>query len=95
MGDVVVTVTVEDVVVLVVDVVVIVFVFDDIVVDVVDVLQDVNSIAATSNKLKPNQITLFFICYLTFIHLKNILTIVMPLLVELRLALYQRAISQV
>ena len=55
-----------DVVVVVVDVdvVVIVFVVDDVGADVVDVAQDVSNIAATSKKLKPNQINLFFNFYL-------------------------------
>jgi hypothetical protein len=51
-------------VVVVVDFVVIVFVVVDVGVDVVDLAQDASNIAATSKKLKLNQINLFFNFYL-------------------------------
>ena len=67
-------VVVEVVVVnVVVVVVVVLLVVVDVVVEVdvevaVDVLQDARSMAATSKKLKPNQITLFFNFYLLLFH---------------------------
>ena len=54
-------VVVTGAVVFVVDVVVVVLVVVDVVVDEVFVPQDASNMAATSKKLKPNQINLFFV----------------------------------